>query len=931
MSKYSSEIINLSADDIKIIEKHFSSEYYLETNNDVRNAGVDPLKHFLTSGLVELRDPAPYFSMKFYIDENPDVIRRGIHPFLHYLKYGRQEKRLPKDPRDYLVGLVENSKKDHVVYGWAFDKNQPDIPVDILLRINGDEYECKADIFREDLKASFGYGGRHGFYMEIPQKYSNQSIFVEILFKNYNLMIEKGKYSRVSNADQIRARHKLMNMCRTHSVDYSTSKSKNAGDDTSYLLGILAPNHVKSWSDEVDVKEKLPAEFSPRNKVVDIIIPVYKGFEDTKDCITSVLSSKNKSLVDVIVINDKSPDNKITNYLRALKSKNLIKLIENNENKGFIETVNIGMRLNTKRDVVLLNSDAVVFNDWLDRLQESVYSEPFIASATPFSNNAEIFSYPAFCKDTNHISDTSWRELDRIVANVNQKSTIDVPTAMGFCMYIRRQALEEIGYFDAELFGRGYGEENDFSMRAYLNGWRHILAADVFVNHRGGVSFGQAEKPQKVIDNLKKLNTRYKGYDELIAHFCSQDPILRCRRKIDIERLKNILKKFDSIYLHIYPDFDGGLKKHIDDLKNKFVQWSEGVIFIRYLVDGSFELECPFLEQMESLRYSRDEVDAIYEEVLSKFSIPLVHFHHIMGLSESVRALPNILGAEYIYSAHDYYPICPRVNFVDDTETYCGEPAIEICNGCLKLNGPHEHLTRFETDIEIKDVSEFRKQNSRFMRDASAVICPSEDTEKRYRKYFKKTATIVRYHEETELSAKNYVPAPLLPDEINVLVIGAIGVHKGSRAILKCAKYALKVGKNINFNIVGYTDIDETLQILPNVSVSGRYNEDELFGKISNIPVDIVFIPSCWPETYCYTLSAALKLGRPVLVFNTGAQKERISKLVDDGFCGAISLESKPPEIIEEILRLARNSSIPKINSHPKMYSSFKEYYGVVV
>ena len=57
-------------------------------------------------------------------------------------------------------------------------------------------------------------------------------------------------------------------------------------------------------------------------------------------------------------------------------------------------------------------------------------------------------------------------------------------------MYIRRAALTEVGYFDAERFGLGYGEENDFCLRATALGWHHHIACDTFVYHTGSVSFG---------------------------------------------------------------------------------------------------------------------------------------------------------------------------------------------------------------------------------------------------------------------------------------------------------------------------------------------------------------------------------------------------------------------------------------------------------
>ena len=78
-------------------------------------------------------------------------------------------------------------------------------------------------------------------------------------------------------------------------------------------------------------------------------------------------------------------------------------------------------------------------------------------------------------------------------------------------MYIRRQALQEVGLFDAEHFGLGYGEENDFCLRATGLGWRHRLACDIFVYHEGSVSF--ADRATKLMTRaMQRLRERYPNY-----------------------------------------------------------------------------------------------------------------------------------------------------------------------------------------------------------------------------------------------------------------------------------------------------------------------------------------------------------------------------------------------------------------------------------
>ncbi len=225
--------------------------------------------------------------------------------------------------------------------------------------------------------------------------------------------------------------------------------------------------------------------------MIDVVIPVYKGLRQTRACIESVLGSRSEATVEVVAIDDASPEPDISEYLRTLARDNRITLLTNEANLGFIQSVNRGMSLHPDRDVILLNSDTEVANDWVDRLVAAAYSAPQVATVTPFSNNATICSYP-FERWTGGVPGTlGLAELDRVFASANAGKRIDLPTAVGFCMLIRRDCLRQIGMFDAERFGRGYGEENDFCMRAAKAGWRNLFAADVFVFHEGSVSFSE--------------------------------------------------------------------------------------------------------------------------------------------------------------------------------------------------------------------------------------------------------------------------------------------------------------------------------------------------------------------------------------------------------------------------------------------------------
>lgn len=267
-----------------------------------------------------------------------------------------------------------------------------------------------------------------------------------------------------------------------------------------------------------------PAPVRAFDPVVEIIVPLYGNLQLVQRCLRSVLASTNTTAWRLTVIDDASPDPNtrawLTEWARAHPEHTVM---FGANNAGFVLTVNRGMRLAARRDVVLLNSDTEVAGDWLDRLRAAAHSTERIASVTPFSNNATICSLPRFCEDNPLPPGHTTASLHGTVSRLLHGRTVDIPTAVGFCMYIRRACLDEIGEFDAGHFGLGYGEENDFCMRASTHGWRHLHALDTFVYHQGGASF--SERRFALQQNaLKTLLALHPDYEDRVRAFVAQDP-----------------------------------------------------------------------------------------------------------------------------------------------------------------------------------------------------------------------------------------------------------------------------------------------------------------------------------------------------------------------------------------------------------------------
>lgn len=99
---------------------------------------------------------------------------------------------------------------------------------------------------------------------------------------------------------------------------------------------------------------------------IDIVIPVYNGYEDIQLCMDSVRKYTDLERNRVILINDCSPDGRIRPYLDGQAEKNVV-VIHNEKNCGFSANVNIGMTY-SDRDVILLNADTIVTKGWVEKI-----------------------------------------------------------------------------------------------------------------------------------------------------------------------------------------------------------------------------------------------------------------------------------------------------------------------------------------------------------------------------------------------------------------------------------------------------------------------------------------------------------------------------------------------------------------------------------
>jgi GT2 family glycosyltransferase/glycosyltransferase involved in cell wall biosynthesis len=606
---------------------------------------------------------------------------------------------------------------------------------------------------------------------------------------------------------------------------------------------------------------------------VDIIVPAYNAPEDLRRCIASVLAFTAGDF-RLLVIDDASPDPRVGAFLDELAERRdpRLECARNAHNRGFTATANAGMA-SSSADVVLLNSDTIVTAGWLDALLRCAASDASIATVTPFSNNAEICSFPRFCEDNRWDDARDPEPIRAALARAAVPTYPDLPTGVGFCMFVRRAALDALGAFDP-AFGAGYGEENDFCLRAARAGWRNVLADDAFVVHTGGRSFA-GRKRELGERNLALLLARHPHYAQMVERYIADDPLrpLReaARSRLAVERpLRGVL--------HVVHHHGGGTETHVRELiaasRDRWRHYLAIAVGDAWQVeehreDGdvvAFELE----------RGPRESWREFVAGICATFRIALVHLHNISGCREGLQQAFADPPVPFGYTLHDLNFACPTITFLDAQGRYCGgETDTGACQRCVNAQPAYARV----------DVAQWRAAHGRLLAAAAFVIAPSQGAAATLRRYFERDDVSVVAHGTRAPG----LPRPpglrlgvLMPDDgvPVVAVLGAIGPDKGARRVERLAELIGREAARVRIVVVGYLDTqpgpwqsaDATL------TVHGRYDAQDLPELLAHYRARIVLFPSVCPETFSYTLSEAWRAGVPTLVPPIGALAERLGE-----------------------------------------------------
>ncbi len=248
------------------------------------------------------------------------------------------------------------------------------------------------------------------------------------------------------------------------------------------------------------------------SRTIDVVVCVHNAREDAERCLASVLRHTSGPGRRLIVVDDGS-DAETRGWLDTVaRTHPGVTLVRNPTATGYTRAANAGLRATTADFVILLNSDTVVTPGWAEKMADAVFSTRGAGIVGPLSNAASYQSIP----DTHGTAtQTAVNALaagltpDEINARCEAwtegAEMPYVPLVHGFCFGITREALELVGTFDEVLFPEGYGEENDYCMRALELGVWPVVATHTFVFHAKSKSYTEerrsalAERSQQVL------------------------------------------------------------------------------------------------------------------------------------------------------------------------------------------------------------------------------------------------------------------------------------------------------------------------------------------------------------------------------------------------------------------------------------------------
>jgi GT2 family glycosyltransferase len=269
-------------------------------------------------------------------------------------------------------------------------------------------------------------------------------------------------------------------------------------------------------------------------RLVTVIVPIYDDIDVTRACLESLAAQEAGDLViRVVLVDDAAPDPAMTGLVVDMSGRHGFELIVNRRNLGFIGAVNRALERIVVGDIVLLNADVVLPPRAIAKLAAAAQVRPDIGIVNPLTNNGQFNSFPSMFGANDFPSPGRIAAIDAVAERTANGRLVETPGGIGYCMYVTRACLDAVGAIP-EVYLRGYYEDVEFCLRARERGFATVCAPDIYVGHKGTVSF-KDEKKRLVARNERVNEARFPLHAPSCRAFRRADPLRAIRAAVEAE------------------------------------------------------------------------------------------------------------------------------------------------------------------------------------------------------------------------------------------------------------------------------------------------------------------------------------------------------------------------------------------------------------
>jgi glycosyltransferase involved in cell wall biosynthesis len=349
---------------------------------------------------------------------------------------------------------------------------------------------------------------------------------------------------------------------------------------------------------------------------------------------------------------------------------------------------------------------------------------------------------------------------------------------------------------------------------------------------------------------------------------------LKPRRAFNLTLDQKILAEYDQLRQDGLPVLllvshmgGGGTEKHVEELAavlrgrcHVFLVRPANHHLLGPAAAGRLALS-PLGREMPGLLFDPAEQLADLVTVLHGLGVERVHVHQLRGNQGYLRELLIALGLPFDVSVHDYRLLSPRFSQRGHPQAFPGDES--------------EDMSPVPDGVGTGAIAEWRRCHGWLITEAERVLAPSADAARRIARAFPSArCRAVAHPELPPFDPQRVEPPWLRADEpLRVLLIGELLPHKGEAVVRDTCRRLAERREPVELHLVGFLASGVAIEGLRD---HGRYRDAGLGSLIESVSPHLAWFPAQWPETYSYTLSAALRAALPVIVSDLGALPERV-------------------------------------------------------